>query len=141
MNLFLVSMILSDIKMPTMTGIELLGKVREIDMDIPVALITGFASTDNLIEAIKKGIYGVVEKPFKAEHVLPMVDNAVASYRQLKLFERSMNLLIYQYSDLDDYLKEAGKEDVRNVLRSEVKKLMDEKRKLKAQKEKSLKAQ
>jgi DNA-binding NtrC family response regulator len=55
--------VLSDMKMPGMDGMEFLGKALEADPGVHVVLVTGFYSLDNAIEAIKRGAYDYITKP------------------------------------------------------------------------------
>ena len=55
--------VLSDIKMPGMTGLELLDTIRAADPDIPVVLMTAFAEFDLALDAIKRGAFDFILKP------------------------------------------------------------------------------
>jgi two-component system, NtrC family, response regulator len=59
-----VDTVLSDIKMPGMTGIELLDKINSIDPDLPVVLMTAYAEVDQAVSAMKKGALDHIQKPF-----------------------------------------------------------------------------
>src|SRR5207244_2196000 len=50
-----IDLILTDLKMPGMTGLELLAKLRELDADVPVILLTAFATAPNAVDAMKPG--------------------------------------------------------------------------------------
>jgi len=50
-------LIISDLKMPGMNGIELAGEIREIDKNIPILVITAYASIESAEEAVSKGVY------------------------------------------------------------------------------------
>lgn len=68
-----VDIVISDVRMPSGGGIELLEKVRERDPDIPVVLlITGFTDVEPE-EAIKKGAQGVLQKPFSKQALLKII--------------------------------------------------------------------
>jgi putative two-component system response regulator len=72
-----VVLILTDIQMPGMTGIELLGKIHAIYPKMPVVLMTGYAELDMAIDAIKKGAFDFITKPYNADHLLHTIDKAV----------------------------------------------------------------
>ena len=72
-----------DLMMPGLDGLATLEELRKIDDDVPVLMITAFASVETAISAMKRGAFDYVTKPFKNDEVLVMVRNAVER-RQLK---------------------------------------------------------
>ena len=75
------SVIITDQRMPTLTGLELLGQAREIQPNASRILITAVLSLDTVIDAINKGeIYRFVVKPWLREELLATVKNAVQRY-------------------------------------------------------------
>ncbi len=69
--------ILCDIKMAKMDGIEVLAKIIEISTDIPVVMISGHGNIDTAVEAIKKGAYDFLEKPLDLNRLLITIRNAM----------------------------------------------------------------
>ena len=65
-----VDVVLTDIKMPKITGIELLEKIRAIDKEIPVILTTGYADLNMAVDAVKKGAFEFIIKPFNLNYLL-----------------------------------------------------------------------
>ena len=63
----IVPIILLDLKMPGMDGMEVLKRVRQLDETILVIVITGFATVETAIEAMKQGAYDFIPKPFRSE--------------------------------------------------------------------------
>lgn len=72
-------MIISDLQMPKVTGIELLKHVRENYPDIVFMMITAFGTTETAVEAMKMGAYDYLTKPFKIDEVRMNVLNALRS--------------------------------------------------------------
>jgi len=72
-------LIITDLKMPGMSGIEVLKSVKTLQPHIPVILITGFASIDTAVEAIKNGASDYITKPFAPDILLEKVQNALAN--------------------------------------------------------------
>ncbi|RPI17734.1 MAG: sigma-54-dependent Fis family transcriptional regulator [Ignavibacteriae bacterium] len=70
-------LILLDMKMPGMSGLELLTKIKEIDKDSIVILITAFASVPTAIQALKEGAYDYVTKPVDPDELNNLVKNAI----------------------------------------------------------------
>lgn len=79
-----VDLVISDIQMPEMSGMELLTKVKELDPEMLVLMITAFGSTETAVEAMKLGAYDYVQKPFKIDEVKIIIRQALER-RTLKL--------------------------------------------------------
>lgn len=77
--------VLTDIKMPGMTGIDLLEKTHAIDREIPVILMTGYAELDTAIEAIKKGAFDFIMKPYNPEYLAYSVKKAIDYHRLMEM--------------------------------------------------------
>lgn len=69
--------VLCDIKMPEMDGIEVLDRVLKINPDVPVIMISGHGNIETAVDAIKKGAYDFIEKPLDLNRLLVSVRNAV----------------------------------------------------------------
>ncbi|MBA2303897.1 MAG: sigma-54-dependent Fis family transcriptional regulator [Acidobacteria bacterium] len=67
-----------DMMMPGMDGITALDELKKIDDDLPVLMVTAFASVENAISAMKRGAFDYITKPFKNEEVLVVLRNALA---------------------------------------------------------------
>jgi response regulator RpfG family c-di-GMP phosphodiesterase len=68
--------VLTDIMMPNMTGIELIKKIKEKDMSLPVIVITGHASIEMAIDAMKQGASDFISKPFKIKQIQYIINKA-----------------------------------------------------------------
>jgi DNA-binding NtrC family response regulator len=71
------NLIISDIKMPDITGIELLKKIKVLNEQIPVIMITAYASTQDAIEAMKLGAEDYITKPFNLDELKIVIDRAL----------------------------------------------------------------
>lgn len=69
--------IITDVRMPNITGIELLRRVKELDIDIPAIVITGHGDISLAVEAMKLGAVDFLEKPFDDDHLLAAVQAAL----------------------------------------------------------------
>ncbi len=67
--------LITDIKMPEMNGIQLLEKTKEINPEVEVLIITGFGSIGSAVEAMKKGAYEYITKPFDLDELILKVKN------------------------------------------------------------------
>ncbi|NOY76638.1 MAG: sigma-54-dependent Fis family transcriptional regulator [Calditrichaeota bacterium] len=81
--------VLLDIKMPGMDGLELQEHIRELDPNIVIIIITAFASVDTAIRAIKAGAYDYVTKPFDPDDLEHIIENAMS---QRKLAQENIQL-------------------------------------------------
>lgn len=77
--------VLTDIKMPKMTGMELLEKVHLYNKEIPVVLMTAYAELDVAVNAINKGAFDFIIKPYKPDYLLRSMEKAVKYYRLLQI--------------------------------------------------------
>ncbi len=69
--------VLTDIKMPNMDGMEVLDKIMEVRPDCPVVMISGHGDIDTAVESIKKGAYDFIQKPLDLNRLLITIKNAV----------------------------------------------------------------
>jgi DNA-binding NtrC family response regulator len=69
-------LVLCDIKMPNMDGIEVLDIIMKKNQDVPVVMISGHGNIDTAVEAIKKGAYDFIEKPLDLNRLLVTIKNA-----------------------------------------------------------------
>ena len=74
--------VLTDLKMPDMDGIEILRKVKEGWPSTEVIIITGYQTVDTAVKAIKFGAYNYIEKPFTPDTLLSAVDEALANKKK-----------------------------------------------------------
>ena len=74
---------LIDIKMPGMDGMELQSRLREADPDLLVIIMTGYASVDTAVQALKRGAYDYIAKPFDPDELVHLVSKAL-EHRQTR---------------------------------------------------------
>lgn len=77
--------VLTDIKMPGISGIELLERIHSYDKEIPVILMTAYAELDVAVSAVKKGAFDFIIKPYKPEYLIHSVKKAVNYYRLVQM--------------------------------------------------------
>lgn len=83
-----VSAVLTDVMMPGISGLEFLDVIRAFNPGIPVVLMTAFAEIDVAVEAIRRGAFDFIIKPFKPAVLANAVKRAV-EYHRLTLFEKN----------------------------------------------------
>src|SRR5438132_4551100 len=82
-------LVLLDVKMPGMDGLEVLERLRSMNESLPVVVISGHGTISTAVEATKKGAFDFIEKPFASERVLVSLRNAL-DQRRLKDENRSL---------------------------------------------------
>jgi DNA-binding NtrC family response regulator len=70
-------LVITDLKMPKMDGIRLLDAVKKINPDVSVVILTAYATIETAVEAIRKGAYDYVTKPFKRERILVSIEKVM----------------------------------------------------------------
>jgi two-component system, OmpR family, phosphate regulon sensor histidine kinase PhoR len=76
-----ISIVLLDLKMPGMDGMQVLQHIMEKDKEILVIVITGFATVETAIEAMKQGAYDFIPKPFEPDQLRLVVNRAIEKIR------------------------------------------------------------
>jgi DNA-binding NtrC family response regulator len=76
--------LLADLRMPNMDGMELMRKAKDLDPELPVILITGYAEVRGAVEALRAGAHDYLAKPFEHQQVIRVVLRAL-NERRLKL--------------------------------------------------------
>lgn len=69
--------VITDLKMPNMTGVELLENIREFDEDLPVVLMTAYGTVETAVEAMSLGAFTYITKPFEGDELLIAVKRAI----------------------------------------------------------------
>lgn len=72
-----IDLVFLDLKLPDISGLEVLKTMREVDPEILVIVMTGYASVESAVEALKMGAYDYIKKPFKADVIKLIVKLAV----------------------------------------------------------------
>jgi two-component system, NtrC family, C4-dicarboxylate transport response regulator DctD len=111
--------VLSDIRMPGMDGMTLLQRLGDLDPDLPVILITGHAEVQLAVEAMRRGAYDFIEKPFATQNLIAVLRRAL-EHRTLVLENRRLRAAAGQRDDLETRLpgRSAAVIDLRFRLRA-----------------------
>jgi len=110
-----VDLVITDIKMPELSGLDLLRIVKEVDEEIPVILMTGYASLDTAIEAVGIGAYDYLMKPIEFTYLEMAVRRALekrkSALERRQLLERLKIATLLQERRINELnaLYEAGK--------------------------------
>ena len=111
--------VVSDIRMPGMDGMTLLQRLAEVDRDLPVILITGHAEVSLAVEAMRRGAYDFLEKPFATQDLVAVLRRAL-EHRALVVENRRLRAVAGQRDDIEARLpgRSAVMTDLRRLLRS-----------------------
>jgi DNA-binding NtrC family response regulator len=85
--------VLLDLKLPGMDGLQILNRLRQFDPEVPVIIITGFATIESAVHTIKKGAFDYLAKPFSPEELRVIVRKALGMRtlkREEKILRREM---------------------------------------------------
>src|SRR5215813_11917589 len=74
-------LVITDLRLPTLSGLEVLRIQKEIDSTIPVLLMTAFGTIEEAVEAMKQGAFDFVPKPVDISHLLLLIDRALEQRR------------------------------------------------------------
>jgi len=101
-------LIIVDLVMPRVDGLELLRYAKGIKPDVIVIIITGHASLETAISAIREGAYNYIRKPFKLEELQVSVDNAIEKIRLNRENQSLLKRLNEAYKELTELKNQAG---------------------------------
>jgi EAL domain-containing protein (putative c-di-GMP-specific phosphodiesterase class I) len=88
-----VHVVVSDISMPEMTGVELLRTIRAHDADLPVVLVTGLPAIESATDAVEYGAFKYIVKPVEPEDLRKAVERARKLYRLARMKREALRLL------------------------------------------------
>jgi len=92
-----LDLVLTDMKMPGMDGIELLDQIKATDPELPVIMMTAHGTIDKAVEAMQKGAYSYILKPFDNERLILYVKRAISTYQVVKENRRLRHAVESQY--------------------------------------------
>jgi two-component system NtrC family response regulator len=92
-----LDLVLTDMKMPSMDGIELLRRIKEKAPDLPVVMMTAYGTVEKAVEAMQLGAFNFIQKPFQNQTLKQIVDKGVRIYGVLKENRRLVQALENRY--------------------------------------------
>ena len=109
--------VLTDIRMPGKNGIDLLEKIRTFDSNMPVILMTGFASLETAVKAVQHGAFDYLTKPLDYDKLKGVTKHAVERYELLQENRRLVRELQQLNASLELKVRERNR-DLENILNS-----------------------
>jgi len=83
-----INVIVTDLKMPEMSGMEILKRAKEISDEVQVIIITAYGDVQEKVRAMKSGAFDFIQKPFQMDTILSLVRNASHSSKLMKKNKR-----------------------------------------------------
>ncbi|HHO76802.1 MAG TPA: sigma-54-dependent Fis family transcriptional regulator, partial [Deltaproteobacteria bacterium] len=102
-NKYIYDLILTDLKLPGIDGIELLQKVKTSNATTLVIVMTGYASVDTAVVAMKNGAHDFIQKPFGLHEIVQKIDDALALKRmrnEIDYLRHAQEDIIYRTTDI-----------------------------------------
>jgi len=94
-------LVITDLKLPDMSGLHVIGSIKEMELELPIILMTSFSSVESAIEALKKGAIDYMIKPFHNEDFVFAVERALnerRTHRENTILRRSLRKLLTKNS-------------------------------------------
>ena len=108
-------LILSDLMMPKVSGLDILKYAKKINPEIMVVILTGYASLETAIEAIREGAYDYIRKPCKLEEIEIVVNNAIEKIKLNQENKALLKKLQDAYHELIELKKETCEEKISSI--------------------------
>ena len=108
-------LILVDLIMPTLGGLDILKYVKKINPEIIVVILTGYASLETAVTAIREGAYDYISKPCKLEEIEIVVENAIEKIKLNRENRALLEKLQNAYHELIELKKEKGEEKISSI--------------------------
>jgi DNA-binding NtrC family response regulator len=113
-------------------GLDFIQKCHDEKLETPIILISGFLTKEIKSRGLECGAFAFIEKPFEFDRDLATCLSAVRQHKLMKLMNKSINYILYQFSDLDQFLKQQGKDSISETLRTELETMLELKKNLKS---------
>jgi len=98
--------VITDLKMPGMDGIEVLKTIRILQPEVPVIIITGYSTVDTAVEAMKNGAFDYIAKPFTSDLIIEKVQKAI-NHKTMAMESYSIKRALGAGHGFDDFIGES----------------------------------
>lgn len=97
-----LDLVLMDVRMPVMDGVETFKKIKEIAPDTPVIMVTAFAVEELIREALREGAFGALRKPLDFDKLFTLIEKAVSDGALILVVDDDENLCANLKANLDN---------------------------------------
>ena len=111
-----IDSVITDLRMPNLSGLELLEKIKALDPETPVVVVTAFGEVETAVAAVKAGAFDYITKPFNRDEILLTLERAL-TFSQAKNENRQLRELVDREFRLESVIGDsAGMREVLNVV-------------------------
>ncbi len=118
-------LIISDIKMSKVDGLTMSKELVNRDVKIPIIFVSGFVTKKAVLAGLESGSHFFIEKPFDENNLLSLVVSVLKSIKARRLLEHSLDYVMYQFANQEDFLIKNGREKEVELIRQEIKNLIN----------------
>lgn len=83
-------LVISDLKMPGISGLEFVGEIRKLDKDVPIIIITGYGTLESAIDAIRLDVFDFIKKPIDLDHLKETLNHAREAIKTTEEIKKGM---------------------------------------------------
>lgn len=110
-----IDLIITDINMPKMNGLEMIGKIREINKDMLILVLSAYTESGFFMDSIKLGVEGYILKPIEEEQFLTLLSKIIQKAKLKQESEENLNFL-NQYQEITDKSSIISKTDLNGII-------------------------
>ena len=82
------ALVFTDLKMPGMDGLQVMEKIKAVNPDTPVVIMTAFGTIETAVDAVRKGAFDYITKPFSRDRILAAINGAMARQQTMRLKQK-----------------------------------------------------
>jgi DNA-binding NtrC family response regulator len=125
-------LVLTDMRMPGLSGIDVLKNFKQIDSEISIIFLSGYLDKTTLMEALNLGVFAVIDKPIKEIQLNSYIAQALARREMWRILNKSIDLILFQINDMGNYLISQNKSEQLEIMKQDARQLLESRRALKA---------
>lgn len=104
-------LVITDVKMPKEDGISFTNRIKKLNPDVPVILVTGHGDKKTAVQALKLGAFDFIEKPFDDDELLVSVEKAIEYYSERKRYKLAKSILRRKHIEIKNLVQKLSKNE------------------------------